>query len=119
MANPICKECSYSAVCLPTGAPVAFEMAFNKAIGKIGLKRYVSKFELMTMRGGAGYLERVARAYHMAADKVPCERPRVRMEVKQDADLYEVSVLFSTRRRVGYCNVQELHTFSNLFGSGL
>ena len=112
----LCKKCQYTAVCLPTCGPVAFEMVFEKAAKQKGLPIAISKFELMTMRGGHGYLEQLTRVYNMAADKVPCERPHVRIETRQDADILEVGVRFSKNPRIGFCNIQDvMKNFWNRF----
>jgi len=115
LARGICRECKYTAVCLPSAEPQVFTMVFEKAALKLGLPSHISRFELMMLRGAGGYLPMLERAYHMTADKVPCERPYIRVDTKWDADILRVFLRFSKNRRIGFRGVSELHVFQDKF----
>ena len=115
MDRGICKGCKFTAVCLPSAAPVAYAIVFEKAAKQFGLPTAISKFELMPMRGSNHYLVMLGRVYNMTCDKVPCHRPHIRVETNQRADILEVKLRFSKGARIGFKSVQELHTFRHLF----
>lgn len=108
--NP-CKTCRHSALCLPVGVERYFGMLFHAASLRCNTKTTFSKFELMTMkaRPRSIVLEPIEKAYKLAASKLsPWCVPKIRLEARQEADIVELQISFSNKRRLGYQGLRDL-----------
>lgn len=106
-----CGTCKHSALCLPQGVHRFFESRFQKLARKVGLKYLFSKFELMTYQGNPDTIVKdIEEVYRRTAAELPCDAaPGMSIVPRQNADLVELSIRFSDRRRVGYYRLNEMY----------
>jgi hypothetical protein len=100
---------------MAVGVEETFAMLFWMLADSAGLRRAYSKFEILMANRGVSTLITIENVYKGAAAQLPCDAPLARVEPAWQADMAEVRVMFSSRRRIGYQDLREVPLDRNMF----
>ena len=94
-----CRQCRYSALCLPQGSRETLFALFEYTVAKKGMRLYYTKFELMTMQGLTRVRDKLSSILAQTCIAMSCIQPaHVVVSASPEADMtfFGISYTYGT-----------------------